>query len=298
MTGRTLSQQAVDFWLNLLFWSSGQCPRVAKATIPFGIRCAIIFSPELRRRVLEHASQLLKVIDDDRTPRQLALAILANFMEFVIDVGHSSRTSLAEVQDKVHEVYGANNLQNARAAGKGLIIATAHLGSFEVGLAALRSETKNVHVVFQRDRIARFEHLRHRLHEALGIIEAPIDEGWAAWIHLRDALHRDEVVVVQADRVLPGQSGDRVSFLGGHILIPNGPAKLARICDAPILPVFAPRGADGKVRIFIEPPIWPSDVSEHEPSERAVAQTLGDVIAKYVSKYADQWLVLHQVWCD
>ena len=71
-------------------------------------------------------------------------------------------------------------------------------------------------------------------------------------MHLRDALRADEVVAIQGDRIMPGQKGQRMPFLGGHLLLPSGPAKLALASGAPIVPVFSLRTSSGKVKLFIE----------------------------------------------
>jgi lauroyl/myristoyl acyltransferase len=97
--------------------------------------------------------------------------------------------------------------QEARRNQRGAVIVTAHLGCFELGMAALVEHEKRVHVVFRRDPSPRFDRLRSRLREMLGVREAPVDDGWATWSRLRDALSSDEVVLIQGDRVMPGQKG-------------------------------------------------------------------------------------------
>ncbi len=41
----------------------------------------------------------------------------------------------------------------------------------------------------------------------LGVVEAPVDDGWTMWMRLRDALSAGDTVVVPGDRVMPGQRG-------------------------------------------------------------------------------------------
>src|SRR5439155_1382943 len=83
----------------------------------------------------------------------------------------------------------------------------AHLGSFELGAAMLAKHERRIHVVFRRDRHWSFEQMRSEQRARLGIVEAPLDDGWDIWLRLREALLADEAVLLQGDRVLPGQRG-------------------------------------------------------------------------------------------
>jgi KDO2-lipid IV(A) lauroyltransferase len=165
------------------------------------------------------------------------------------------------------------------------------MGSFEVGMAALLEFEKKIHVVFKRD-VGRFEQTRQALRQHLGVIEAPVDDGWGVWMRLRDALRANEVVAIQGDRVMPGQKGQRMPFLGGHLLLPSGPAKLALASGAPIVPVFSLRTSAGKIKLFIEDPInVDGDIEE-------AMNKIAAVLAKYVQAYPEQWLMLHPAFCE
>ena len=168
------------------------------------------------------------------------------------------------------------------------------MGSFEAGAAALLDREGKLHVVFKRDAISRFDQVRSMLRAKLGVIEAPVDDGFTIWMKLREALLRDEVVMVQADRCMPGQKGEIVPFLHGRMMLPTGPIKLALATGAPIIPVFALRTPSGQVRIVIEDAIevTPSDQSPHPAMMKFVS-----VLEKHVRAHPDQWLLLHPAFC-
>jgi hypothetical protein len=54
-----------------------------------------------------------------------------------------------------------------------------------------------------------------------------------------------------------------VAFLHGHLLLPTGPIKLAIASGAPIIPVFAVRTPEHKIRIHVEPAVIVSDNRTH-----------------------------------
>jgi KDO2-lipid IV(A) lauroyltransferase len=219
---------------------------------------------------------------------------MGNFYDFVCDVGRSLHLTQGELVARIDSIEGDEHYRAARALKKGAIIATAHMGSFEAGAAALLRREIAMHVVFKRD-ATRFEQVRSALRERLGVIEAPVDDGWTMWLRLREALARDEVVMMQADRVMPGQKGSTVSFLFGHLALPTGPLKLALASGAPIVPVFATRAPGGKICIHVEPhiEIKPSDQDPHP----ALAKFAG-VLEKYAREYPEQWLLFHRAFCE
>lgn len=234
----------------------------------------------------------------------LARRVVENFYQFCLDVARAGGLTPQQLVAEIAEIEGYDHYDRARASGRGLIIATAHMGSFEVGLAGLAAQGQPLHVIFQRDAQGLFEKQRSSLRHRLKVNESPIDDGWTMWITLRDALLRGEAVIMQADRVMPGQRGQKVPFLHGHLEIPPGPAKLARLSGAWIVPIFSIRLPDGRVKLCVEPPITPdddvADTTASTSSRRAdpLLQKLSTVLQKYVRAYPEQWLMFHPAFCE
>jgi len=285
-------RRCADFWLDLLFRCAGR-PAITRAFKPLVVSLGFRCSQQMRSATAANARNIFGPGVSPAESRAFGRRVLGNFYDFVCDVGRSLHLSRDQLAARIDGVDGHDHFLAARALRKGAIIATAHMGSFEAGAVALLEHEPKIHVVFKRDP-SRFEQVRCALREKLGILEAPVDEGWGLWMRLRDALNRDEVVMVQADRVMPGQKGVAVPFLHGRVTLPSGPVKLALASGAPIVPVFAVRTPGGKIRICVEPPILvePSDLSPHP----AVLQ-LAAAIEKYVRAYPDQWLMFHPAFC-
>jgi lauroyl/myristoyl acyltransferase len=267
-------------------------------------RGAFRVSRSIRRGTLANAARLLGPGADHSRREALARRVLRNFYQVCCDVGRCASASRQELLDRIESIEGGEAYRLTRSGGAGVIVVTAHMGSFEVGMAALREQERRVHVVFRRDPIRQFERLRSELRWRLGVEEAPVDDGWTVWMRLRDALLADEAVVLQGDRVMPGQKGERVPFLDGHLMLPSGPVKLALATGAPIVPILSVRTQKGKVRLFIEPAI----VAGRERESEADAGNAGGphpallrwaaVLERYVKAYPDQWLILEAALCE
>jgi lauroyl/myristoyl acyltransferase len=285
---------AADGWLNILFIVSRRFPYLASKVRASLVRLAFKKSHYFQDNILPNARRIL---GEDSSPRErweLGVAVLYNFFDFICDVGRGVGQTRRQILERIASVEGEQTYRDARAQRKGAIVLTAHMGSFEVGMAALLEQERHVHVVFRRDAFGLFERTRSKLRRQLGVIEQPVDEGLATWIKLREALASNEVVLLQGDRVLPGQKGQAVPILGGHMLLPTGPLRLALASGAPIVPIFSIRQSDGRIRLFIEPPIW----IDGEQSFAAGLEAVRAVIEKYLRRFPDQWLMVHKAWCE
>ena len=303
-----------SFWLAAFFYAAEKFPGpVVAGRRPF---CWAVFrvSPWIRAGTLANARRILGATRShdtvtevtapsfpgatsttpptDAEIRALAQRTLSSFYLFCCDVGRSFGMSTPDLLERVESAEGAERYSAARAAGRGAIVVTAHMGSFEVGMASLRSvDSSPIHVVFRRDRFARFERQRSALRARLGVEEAPVDEGWTVWVRLRDALLNNEVVVLQGDRVMPGQKGEAVPFLGGRLMLPPGPVKLALATGAPIVPIFSVRTPAGKVKLFVEEAIEVGP-APHAAGPHPALLRWAALLERYVRTYPDQWLIL------
>ena len=292
--GRLIRRKAADFWLNLLFRLSRHNPNFPVRTKPFFFWFTWNFADLMREATLCNARRLLPPGSTKIDHLVLARAIIGNFYDFICDVGRSVGQSRKQMLERIEATEGQENYFAARAPRRGAIVVTAHMGSFEVGMASLRRHESKLHVVFRRDAYGKFEQTRSMLRKRLGVNEVCVDDGLGVWVRLRDALRNDEVVLVQGDRVMPGQRGRKMRFMGGHMMLPTGPAKLALASGAPIVPIFSIRRPDGAVRLFVEPPIW---VASDDEVDRALEQ-FARTLERYLRRYPDQWLMIRRAWCE
>lgn len=299
---RWINKASADFWLSFFFWHARRQPWFARGTKPFFLYFVWRYSEHLYGGTMANAARILGPSSTFAQREALAWRIIGNFYDFVLDVGLCLGLSPRQMVQRIDRVEGREIFEAARSravpgAGKGAIVATAHMGSFEIGAAALMEREKRIHVLFRRDALDLFEQIRSTLRKKIGVIEVPVDQGWTVWMRLRDALANDDVVLIQGDRVMPGQKGQAVQFFDGHILMPTGPVRLALVSGSPIIPVFSVRTPGGKIRLFIETPILVGDMPGGVSPDQAL-QKLAAVLEKYVRKFPDQWLENRPAWIE
>lgn len=294
---RRVRHEIARGWQAALFWTVARAPWFIRAIKPLIVVGSWTSSGYIRSGTIANARYLLGTSSSPAAQRRLGRAVLSNCVEAVIEFGRNRRLTTAQILSQLESVSGEERYAEVRRQGQGAILVTAHLGPFESAMAMLKQREPRVHVVFRRDGFALFERVRAQQHSRLGVLDAPVDDGLPTWFSLRNALLANEVVLMQGDRVMEGQPGIAVPFLGGSMRVPSGPVKLARITGSPIVPTFAVRTAQHRTRIALEEPIWPDEFPPHGHSIDPALLRLTSVIERYVRDYPEQWLCLHAAWC-
>jgi len=278
--------------LGPFFWLAARSPRMMRALraplawmIPY-------FAGSVRGHTRRNALRIFGRALDGVEQRAFTRGVVKSFYEFVVDVGQSCAESTEQLLQRVERVEGEAEYRAMRRTDRGAVLVTAHIGSFEVGLAALKRVERCVHVVYKRDASGPFESMRTGLRRRLGVIESPIDKGLATWMALRDALNGGGVVVMQADRAMPGQRSAVVPFLHGHLRVPTGAVRLARLTGSPIVPVFTVRLASGRFAMHLCRSIEPGDASCTSDSDDPAVLAIARSIELMVARYPTQWLML------
>ena len=269
----------------LLARRAGWLPRLVR---PISIWVTVRVSGVIRHGTRANAARIFARPLSPGERRRFTRAVVGHFYDFVVDVGRD--LDAAGWRARVAGTTGRDRYLRCRRSGRGALLVTLHMGSFEAGLSALRSVEGRVSVVFLRDRFADFEAARSRLRRELGVRELALDDGLPAMVAIPAALRRDEVVVMQGDRAFPGQKSADLPFLGGTLRVPTGPVRVAAMCGSPLVPVASVRRPDGRF-----------DVHLGEPIDAAADDALGRLAAAFagfVTSWPDQWLVLRPAFAE
>lgn len=286
--------KVVQFWLRTFFLLARHASVVLYAVRPLAVWIAVLSSRQIREATAANAARIYGKPLGLVARLTFARRVTRSFYEFVVDSARCSSISVRRLRGRIQSVDGLDTYKQARAQKRGAILVTAHIGSFEVGLAALTSVEPQVNVVFKRDGFGAWEKARSELREHLGVKEAPIDDGLSMLFKLKSALEADEVVVMQGDRAWPGQQTIEVPVLHGHLRLPTGPVKLAQVNDSPIIPVLAVRSGPARFRVVLGTPI----VVSNYPDVRAAVTAVGEAMGRFIAAVPQQWLVLHKAFVE
>lgn len=191
------------------------------------------------------------------------------------------------------ELLGLEHLEEAQRVGRGVVLATAHLGSWALVAQTTLAHAVPITILVEQLQHARMWELVMRLRRTQGVSFQPAGpQGLKAAFR---ALRRGEVVAIACDRAVLGRA-IRTLFLGEPALMPTGAAQLALRTGATLLPAFSTRIDRDRHRFSIEPPI-PISLNGHGPPQvRETVDRLIAVMERHIRQDPGQWMVFDPIW--
>lgn len=184
---------------------------------------------------------------------------------------------------------GVERYQACAAAGKGVIIATAHTAGWEFAGSVMRGvHPGEVIAVMQRERDPEARAIQDRARARSGVKVIHIGDSAFDALPLLAALKRNAVVAMQIDRVPPGMRSRVTHLPGGSWRIPEGPLLIAALSGAPILPIFMRRVGFMRYEAEVKEPIFLPRRPKDDELDRA-AQALADAMQAFIRTNPTQW---------
>ncbi|HUU00319.1 MAG TPA: lysophospholipid acyltransferase family protein [Myxococcota bacterium] len=192
---------------------------------------------------------------------------------------------------KLVEHRGWENLENALAAGKGVIVATAHLGNFDLMACAEALRGVPLHVVTRRQHAANVDSywMSARAGCGVGLLA---DKGSAFAIH--KLLKQGRVVALVIDQHMPAGRGMPVDFFGRPASTTTAPALFALTAGAPIVPVTIERLPGGRHRVTVDEPLEIDRLADRQEEVARLTLALNSWLEDKIRKCPEQWLWIHR----
>jgi len=194
-----------------------------------------------------------------------------------------------------------NEIWNETArSGQGIVLITAHLGNYEVGsMVPAQTEGRRVHLVrepeanpeaqaFLEEVLSGFSQSRYAMHFQS---DDPLQG-----MELLDALRRGEIVAMQGDRPRQGARSIDTTLFGRPFPLPPGPAALARLADAPLLPVFVLREGRRRYRVVFRPPIRVPQTDDRAADLAATMRQVAADVEWAIRRAPYQWFCFRRLW--
>ena len=251
------------------------------------------FWPRGRHMVLNNMATVLGLDTKDPQVRRTGIKSMRNYCKYLIEFLELPALSSADQVIASMRIQGLEHLQMSLERGKGVILASAHFGTIEVGGLRLADFT-DVHAVYDTFRPAYLDRLIQRKRREKGIHLIPAQNVRAMMRVLRSG----GTLILLFDRPVDAAKGVPVRFFGRPTAVPAGPAVLAMKTGAAILPVFMFRQPDKTFESVFFPPLsWPAS-GERERDVQVIMQKLIDVLQSVVRERPDQWYMFRAMWPD
>ena len=186
-------------------------------------------------------------------------------------------------------VSGWDGFLAAQARGKGVIVASAHLGPVSIcgQIFAAAGYPVTLTVERESDELAR---AINRARTAMGIRFVGTDSA----ISVHRVLRRGEILAMLADRAVTGV-GVRVPFFGRSALLPSAHVALALRTGAALLPAFARR--DGtRVLAQILPELELHRTGDRDADIKDGVAAFARLLEAHIRVAPEQWSVFEPFW--
>ena len=220
---------------------------------------------------------------------------LRSYSRYWLETFRLPRMDLAEVVEKAGaQTEGAEHLDAALEAGRGVVIALPHQGNWDIAGVWLVAHSGPFVTVAERlkpdslfDRFVAYR-------ESLGFEVLPLGRHDPSPTGvLTQRLKENKVACLLADRDL-SRHGVEVTFFGEAAKMPGGPALLAATTGAALLPVSVWFTEDGWGQRINAPLELPGERLREQV--RAGTQRVADAFAKDIAEHPVDWHMLQRLW--
>jgi lauroyl/myristoyl acyltransferase len=248
--------------------------------------------PAKRRILQNNMATVLGLPPQHPEVGRTSLKAMRNYCKYLIEFLELAGGSAPQAVVRcLQNAQGLEHLQRAVQLGKGVIIATAHFGTIEVGGPALATLTP-FHAVHDRFRPDYLDRLIQGRRVQMGINPISVDNVR----QMLRVLHQGEALALLFDRPVEPGKGVTVRFFGRETALPAGPAVLAMKTGAALLPIYQFRQPDRSIKIVIFPPISWTSTGERKCDVQLVMQKLVDTYQAMIRDRPDQWYMFRPMW--
>jgi KDO2-lipid IV(A) lauroyltransferase len=245
---------------------------------------AFLAAPGARRGVRANLAVVAPERNTSATVRRIFVEQTRNYVEIFSIPRLDPQKLLAQIRAD-----GWEHVVRAYEGGKGVILASAHLGpvSFVGQMVLAHGYPVALPVEVET---SEFQRSVNRARGGAGLQLIRTDSALGIFRVLREG----KVLGVLADRAVTGV-GERVEFFGREALLPSAAVVLSLRTGAPLIPSFAGR-THGALTASFEPPLEIPKTGDRDADVREGVQRFARVLERYVRRTPEQWTVFEDFW--
>lgn len=244
-----------------------------------------------REGVVENMRVILGPEADESRVREAAREVFRSYSMYMVEL-MGARYFLPEIAANEIETEGFEAFTEI-ARARGVVLVSAHFSNPYVGTALFDRHGLRALAVVLRQHI-----------EVMRLVwpdrrEPPMREQ----VPVEDALRRclqaltgeKRIVTVLGDRPF-GEKGVEVEMFGRKVCFPQGPARMALLAEAPMVPAFIVRGDNGRFIGLFHEPIRPPESGSASEKAIVMTQEFARRFEEVLRKYPSQWHLFYKVF--
>ena len=244
--------------------------------------------PPRKRRLCAHLHSRAAGGLPPAEARRRARASYRNYARMIIDTIWIHAIALDEMFDYGH-IQGVENLHKTRDAGRGGILALAHFGSWDIAASMALAAGHPVSTVMApvgTPSITALVAWSRKVKQMQLFAPAAAARG------LLRALRQGRWVAILVD-IPEGGPTTEVQFCNGPVEFSTGPAFLARLTGAPLVPISCWR-TDAGYHVHVREAFHPDPADD----EHAVTQKLAAILEPDLLRVPEQWYPFNPIYTD
>lgn len=288
------------YWLTqFASWLAGKVPRRARLAFAGPITTLVYYAWVSKRRVtIANMAQLLGTTPQDPRARRLARQSWRNYGRYLSDFFYLPNASreqvLARMRDLSAEPGAFVGLAQALELEKGLIIATAHFGAWDIA-GVIAAAERPLYVLVDSFTDPRMDELiqGQRAHFGLRVLRAEKSPR-----SILRALKENHAVAIVTDRPMTEGEGVPITFFGQTCYVPGGVAQLSLLSGAPIAVggAFYDDQFSATYYMLLAEIVTPERSSDRDADVRALTQRVFSALEGMIQRHPDQWYMFRPFW--
>ena len=254
---------------------------------------AWLFMPVQRENAVINMARVLGKDPRDPVVRRKAKAAFRNYGMYLADFLRLPRLTSEEIE-RTAQFTGWEHVDEALAAGKGVIFISAHVGNWDLGTALFAHRGYPVSVVAETFHPKKLNDLvqGHRVQHGAKVI--PLE---TAGRRVVGALRKNEILGLLIDRPDP-EAGVLVRFFGGLTEVPAGAALLALKTGAKVVSGVIVRNPDHTYSGFLNSHFEVDRTGDLKADVAMLTQRIMDTMEGFIREYPEQWFIFRRMWPD
>lgn len=265
-------------------------PRAVRRAVgkALGALCWLIVPRKRKKMAIENVMMGLSV--DKSQATHIAKQSTTRFGNMFLEVLCLPKINKDNINNYMH-LEGLEYLTEALEHGKGAVLVTSHSDNWELLGAALGLNGFPLFGVAQKQTNADMDRFINEYRQISGM-KIIYKSGVRDMVKV---LGEGRCLVILMDQDA-NRDGVMVEFFGRLASTPQGATALARLRDAPIIPIFSTENSDGTHTGIVNPPIWVKKTSNRDEDILVTTQQLTTLIEQHIRKYPHEWFWLHNRW--
>jgi KDO2-lipid IV(A) lauroyltransferase len=254
-----------------------------------GLAIWLAVSKRRKNMMIKNIRKILHVTESEAY--KIGKESITRFGGMLADLLQYPRLSKKNIK-KMVDFQGLENLENALAYSKGVVMVTGHCGNWELLGAALAYQGFPMVAVTKRQK-------NHNFDRFINVFRHIPPGGTVLYKdNLRDvirALGKNKIPLIFID-VDGHDTGVFVEFFNQWTSTPPGAAVLAKMCGSPIVPAFISQVPNGKHHITLEAPVWVDNSIDKKTAIYDTIQCLSSILEKHICRSPNEWFWLQDRW--